>query len=182
MKTLKTLFAATALSLFLLLSGCALLDGFMGVKEVPVLDDEGLPLYKTADGLQTTDPVDPATGKPNEPMKKFVPADGAPAAAAKDWLSLLGPWGALAGTVVAAAAGVYVRVRTGQSNTAIESAEAASRFLIVLIEKIKTGVADVFTDGKLDSEKLRAWLKDQGQQFSDPAYLDEMVQKVTKGL
>lgn len=182
MNTMKTLLIAPILALTILLSGCALMDGLMGIQEVQALNEDGEPLFFAPDGSKTTEAVDTATGQPNKPVTRRAATGEAPIAAAKDWLSLLGPWGALAGTVIAGAAGVYTRIRTGQSSAQTEAAESASRFLIVLIEKIKTGVADVFTDGKLDSDKLRAWLKDQGRQFSDPKYLDEMVQKVTKGL
>lgn len=165
----------------LTVSGCSLIDGAFGIHETQATSEDGDPLFRDANGMQTEEAIG-ANGLPNEPWMVRKQTSEGIVGAAPGLLSLLGPWGALAGTIFAGAAGVYVRVRTGRSDAKTEAAEAAGRFLIVLIEKIKTGVADVFIDGKLDNEKLRAWLKEQGQQFSDPKYLDEMVQKVTKGL
>lgn len=184
MKKLNVLILSAALmSPVAALSGCAMLDGLVGIHDEQAIDaDSGKLIYERPDGELTLDAKDPETGIPNKPHVIRVGNPEQITGMAGKLLTLLGPWGALAGAVLGAAAGVYVKIRTGAANAKTVAAESAAGFLIMMIEKIKTGAADVFSEGKLDQDKLKEWLRSQGKEFSDPVYLAQMVEKITKGL
>lgn len=167
-------------------SGCALLDSFVGEKEVQAVTDTGLPVYEASDGTLTTEPKD-AAGNPNQPkMITLVHPEGGTLTGAQSLLGSFGPWGALAGTLLGAAGGVYARLRNKQRLAAMgaqKQAEAqldltgsALTFAIRLVEKIKEGTAlDADKNGHVDLAEVRAWVRDQGGRFSDPAFLAEVV-------
>jgi hypothetical protein len=179
MKTTIILLMCTALC------GCALLDSMLGERTVQATDEQGRPLYETPAGELTTDPADLATGLPNAPKQiTLVNPDGARSAV--EWLSALGPWGALAGAVTTLAAGIYARARNRQrlneaglrrqAEQQLDLTGSALTFALRMIEKIKQGEAvDANRDGRISLKELKQWVQQQGRNFEDPRYLSELV-------
>ncbi|MCW8134724.1 MAG: hypothetical protein KIT75_03525 [Planctomycetota bacterium] len=190
--TIESLLLVCLLAVLLLLSGCALLDGLLGETETHLHNDAGQPLYIDAAGNETTAPVDASTGKPNPPLTiKTVNPDGA--AGAASWLSSFGPWGALLGTLTTFGAGLYARVRNKQrlkeagarrqAESQLDLAHSAEKFLVRLIEQIKQGDAvDANKDGKVDLKEIQEWVRRQGGKFTDPAYLQRLVNEANGAL
>ncbi len=176
------------------ISGCALLDSLVGEKEVQAVTDTGLPIYEAQDGTLTTEPKDPKTGADNAPkMIRMVHPEGGVLTGAQGLLGSFGPWGALAGTLLGAAGGVYARLRNKQRLAAVgaqKQAEAqldltgsALTFAIRLVEKIKEGTAlDADRNGKVELAEVREWVRAQGGRFSDPEFLAEVVRIANSSL
>lgn len=179
------------------LSSCALLDGVLssGTEQVQVKNEDGMLLYRDANGALTTESVDPITGIANTPetVELLKTEPGGLLTGAQSLLNMLGPWGTLLATIAAAGAGAYARFRNKQrleelghrvsAEEQLELTQAVAKLAIKIIERIKDGTAKVFTpDGKLDHNLLRDWIRQQGKDFSDPAFLDALVQEVSKSL
>lgn len=174
-------------------AGCAFLDGFVG-HDTPVeaTFEDGAPAFIGDDGTPTREATKP-DGTPRERYKIVLIKPAVEArSSVTNLLGMLGPWGALIGTVIGGGATVYARWRNKQrleeaglradAESELDLATMTAQFVIGLVEKIKVGSADVFTDGKLDNAKLKEWLRAQGKEFTDPAYLAEMVERVTKAM
>lgn len=176
----------------LVLGGCALLDGLLGERETQARDDAGRPLFENARGELTPDPVDPATGLPNQPrMITLVDPDGA--ASFGNLLAGFGPWGALAGAFTTLGAGVYARGRNRQrlreaglrqqAEQQLDGTKAAAAFAVQLLEHIKEGKAvDCDGNGRVSLEEVKAWVRRQGEKFSNPALLQSLVKTAENNL
>lgn len=184
---MKRFVLVAAFSAGLTVSGCALLDSLVGEREVQAVTDTGLPIYEAADGTLTTEPNDPATGAVNAPkMIRLVHPEGGTLTGAQGLLGSFGPWGALAGTVLGAAGGLYARLRNRQRLAALgaqRQAEAqldatgsALTFAVRMVEKIKEGAAlDADRNSRVDLAEVRAWVRDRGGRFGNPEFLAEVV-------
>lgn len=178
---------AVLLALTLALSGCALLDSLVGEREVQAVTDTGLPIYETPDGALTTETKDPATGAAYTPkMIRLVHPEGGTLTGAQGLLGSFGPWGALAGTLLGAAGGVYARLRnkqrlaavgaTKQAEAQLDATASALTFAVRMVEKIKEGTAlDTDRNGKVDLTEVREWVRAQGGRFANPEFLAEVV-------
>lgn len=157
------------------LCGCALLDAFVGEETVQARDEQGNLLYESPDGEITTLAADPQTGEPFQPhtIKLVKPQ------LQTDWLSGLGPWGALAGALATAAAGVYARVRNRQrlqTQSRLQQTDSVASFALQLIEQIKEGGAvESNGDGCVKLAAIKEWVREQGSRCENPALLDELV-------
>lgn len=94
------------------LPACALLDSFLPTQQQQATDENGQQLYINEDGRTTTDAVDPKSSQQNNPVKITL-LDG-PTPQATQWMQKLGPWGGVAGGILAILGGVYARVRNRQ--------------------------------------------------------------------
>lgn len=178
--------------LLLGLSGCALLDGLLGTTSVPATDDQGRPIYEDAHGHPTHLPADPVTGQAHKPRTvTLINPDGA--AGAANWLSALGPWGALAGALATFGAGTYARVRNRQrlreaglrkqAEGQLDATGSALTFALRMIEKIKQGDAiDANKDGRVSLKEIQEWVRKQGASFEDPRYLADLVKIANQSL
>lgn len=176
----------------LVLGGCALLDGLLGERETQARDDTGRPLFENPRGEITHEPVDAATGLPNRPrMVTLVDPDGA--GLFSDLLRGFGPWGALAGALTTLGAGVYARGRNRQrlreaglrqqAEQQLDGTKAAAAFAVQMLEHIKEGKAvDCDGNGRVSLEEVKAWVRAQGENFSDPALLQSLVKAAENGL
>ena len=171
-------------------AGCALLDSFLGERDVQAISDDGRPLFESPDGALTTDAFGPG-GVPNRPrMVRLVQPGGAVA----DFAAGFGPWGALIGAVTTFGAGLYARVRNKQRLAALglhthaqqqlDETASALAFTVRLIEKIKNagpGI-DADGDGRVSFEEIKQFVRDRGAKFKDPAFLAEVVRIANAGL
>jgi hypothetical protein len=168
--------------LFVLLPGCALLDAFLPVREVHATDDTGAPLYLTPEG-ETTTAAHAPDGAPHRPLTVALMRPPA----APDFTALIGPWGALIGGLLAAGAGAYARARNRQrlqetrlrarAEAGLGESAATLAFLVRLVEKLKAGGPELDTDGdgRVSLAELKAYVRDRGARFKDPAFLAEVV-------
>lgn len=183
-----TVFLFVALmALLMLTSGCALFDSLVGEQDVQAVTDDGKPLYEDANGVLTTEAVDPATGQANKPkhIRLVAPSGGIKAAA--DFASQFGPWGALIGALGTGAAGLYARFRNkqrlneiglkNQAQAQLDEAASALTFVVRLVEKIKSAGPDIDkdADGKVTFQEIKDFVRDRGGKFADPAFLSEVV-------
>lgn len=157
------------------LSGCALLDAFVGEETVQAQDEHGRLLYETPDGEITALAADPQTGTPYQPHTVTLVKPRLQT----DWLNGLGPWGALAGALTTLAAGCYARSRNRQrlqAQSRLTRTGGALTFALQLIEQIKEGRAvDGNGSGEVSLAEVKEWVRNQGARFEDPALLDEQV-------
>ena len=184
---MRNVMIAVLLALGLTLSGCALLDSLVGEREVQAVTDTGLPIYETPDGTLTTETKDPATGAAYTPkMIRLVHPEGGTLTGAQGLLGSFGPWGALAGTLLGAAGGVYARIRnkqrlaavgaTKQAEAQLDATASALTFAVRMVEKIKEGTAlDTDRNEKVDLAEVREWVRAQGGRFANPEFLAEVV-------
>lgn len=201
MSIAHNLFATVCLSLLLTtaavgISGCLTLDGLLasGHHEEQAYDPEDKQPWFIGDDGELTKETVGADGVPNPAYMVSVP-NAEPNGAVKagsSFASTFGPWGAVAGTTIVGAVTVYLKWRRAKLlGLDLEAADALNVFLVSLIEKVKTGSKDLldagvltFVDGKfvLNQDAFKEWLRKQGKQFSDPAYLAEVVRQVTEAL
>ncbi len=169
------------------LPACALLDSFLPTQQQQATDEDGQQLYTNEDGQTTTDAVDSKTGQQNEPVK--ITLLDAPTPQATQWAQKLGPWGGVAGGLLAILGGVYARVRNRQrlreagmrkrAESELDLSKQSAEFLARLIEKIKEGQAvDSDADGKVSIGEIRTWVKSQGSRFKDPKFLADLVRSI----
>ncbi|MCC6573292.1 MAG: hypothetical protein IT462_05815 [Planctomycetes bacterium] len=182
MKSLRIVFLALVVSLTLLLSGCALLDGlFMD----PQRDAQGRPLFVDEQGRLTPEAVNPATGVAREPAYSGAPsplAAGATGAAS----TLLGPWGAAAGAGIGLFASVYAALR-GKRRIDAERAKSAAwqggmTLLVGVIEDIKNGRIDADRNGKVSLKEIAAYVSKRGRDAINPDFVAEVVRIVNSTL
>lgn len=170
-----------------MLPACALLDSFLPTQQQQATDENGQQLYINEDGRTTTDAVDPKSSKENEPVN--VSLLGAPSPQATQWMQKLGPWGGVAGGLLAILGGVYARVRNRQrlreagmrrrAEEELDLSKQSAEFLARLIEKIKEGQAvDSDADGNVSISEIRAWVKSQGSRFKNPKFLADLVRSI----
>jgi hypothetical protein len=184
---MKITWLAAALAALMALSGCALLDALVGKQETQAVTDEGAPLFEDANGTLTTEPVDAATGRPNQPKMIQLVRPGGGVKAAADFAASFGPWGALIGALGTGAAGLYARLRNKQrlnelglrkqAQQQLDETGSALTFALRLIEKIKQAGPEIDRDGdgKVSAEEIRQFVRDRGARFADPEFLAQVV-------
>lgn len=178
---------AALIAVLATLSGCALLDALIGEQETQAVTDQGQPLYEDANGLLTTEPVDPRTGYANRPKRIRLVQPGPNVQGAADFAATFGPWGALIGALGTGAAGLYARLRNRQrlneiglrkqAEQQLDETGSALTFALRLIEKIKTAGPELDRDGdgKVTFEEVKQFVRDRGARFADPEFLSQVV-------
>jgi hypothetical protein len=136
--SMLALLLALLFGAYMALNGCALLAG----PKVQAKTEDGKPIYVTADGQETTQPVAP-DGKPNDPVMVY-PEDGGVlkqgATMAKGLIPP--PWGDLAAGVLTLGAtgiGIWARKKNQEARAGrklIQDIEDTPEVKAVVVEKL----------------------------------------------
>lgn len=184
---MRTWMLAAIIAALLVLSGCALLDMLIGEHETQAVTDDGAPLFEDANGVLTTELVDPRTGNANRPKRIKLVQPGPSVRGAAEFAATFGPWGALIGALGTGAAGLYARLRNKQrlneiglrkqAEHQLDETGSALTFAVRLIEKIKQAGPELDRDGdgKVSFEEVKLFVRDRGSRFADPEFLAQVV-------
>lgn len=174
------------ITLIFALPACALLDSFLPTKQQQASDDNGQLLYIDSSGQTTTSINDVITGQPNKPLN--IELLEAPPQAGQ-WTKQLGPWGGVAGGLLALLGGIYARMQNRkrlreagmrrQAEVELDLSKQSAEFLAKLIEQIKEGEAvDLDADGRVSLSEIKMWVRSQGRRFHDPKLLAKLLKTI----
>jgi hypothetical protein len=177
---MKKLLLCAALSGVLLLSGCAMfLD--------QVRNDKGEPLFRH----EVSGEVLPESEIPAGQRDNFEPVwSGKPGPVLSTLGAVLGlvggPWGAVAGTGIAAIAGLSAaalnRRKLNVEKAGKEAAMSGMTLAVSILEDIKSGKVDIDENGKIDAEEIADYIKKRAKDALTPEFFNEVVRIVTSAL
>jgi len=154
---MKNLVLAVLVSVVLLTTGCAFTDRFLLKRETR----DGVELFTDAKGEPTTEPVDPVTGRANEPRYESAPAPAVSGLASL--LRAFPGWGDAAFYGVVSLASLYAAWRTKKLVVDARTRKAAIAAGMVVVNAViadwKAGVLDSDRDGTVSLAEIADYIK-----------------------